>query len=188
MRFAGSMGVSRSGVLSNYYLVKTLVRRGCSPSAHHWLGAAPLCPYRDHVHRHCFPGGSPVINIVWGLVFVLVAPVIGGLIAYRPEDLRPHAGHVRPVHLPAVLGRWKTFREGERSREQDADLLCNLLRDLHGHLRERCFFRWRPPARGLRPHPLPDLPRARGLFGEFPLQLHRGGTWLPFRSWLTSRW
>ena len=79
MKYTGSMGVSHDLVLSNYYLKKPLVRRGFPWSAHRVLGAYSHCLYHD-------PGDDPVIPepfvpFLYALVYILIAPLLGGLIA-----------------------------------------------------------------------------------------------------------
>lgn len=65
-----------------------------------------------HVYCNRIAGGVPVINIVWAIVFVLIAPVIGGLVAGVDRKITAHMqGRVGPSILQPFFDVGKLFEK-----------------------------------------------------------------------------
>jgi formate hydrogenlyase subunit 4 len=73
---------------------------------------ALLGSHRDHVCCSRIAGGVPVINIVWAVVFVLVAPVFGALVAGIDRKITAHMqGRVGPSIFQPFYDVGKLFEK-----------------------------------------------------------------------------
>ena len=107
MHFPSALGVQTEMKLANYYV---------SP----WFGEARLAGpasasarlYRDHVYRRGRRRGDPVISLLGAVVFILLAPVIGGLIAGIDRKVTAHMqGRVGPSIFQPFYDVGKLFEK-----------------------------------------------------------------------------
>ena len=171
MRFAGSAGIERQA--GTPQLLPRRLLRGREADEDRRCGDGAADP--DDAWPGHRAGGDRMISWEYSVAFLILAPIIGGLVAGIDRRITARMqGRVFP-NPPVVLRRRQALREGAGVRARVPELLHPRVPDLHHLLRSPLLRRRRPAPRDLCPDPLTRLPGGRGVLGHFALRADRGG-------------